>query len=518
MRTWVKWLGWLVLSLFWLGCQASSTGERPFHLIYARSMTSLNPLFATDLTSYNFLHNIHEGLMTYDVDGEVVLGLLSSVEVSTDGLVYDFYLKEGLGFSDGMPLTMNDVYRSWMYVLDPKNSAPFAHLFDVIVGAKAFRLGESGETPAIDLLSDYHMRVQLERPFFFFLELLTNPTFQVLHQSWLEGQALMPRVSGAYYIDKQEQDGTMFLKANPYHYAYEEGQTLKEIKVSFVSNGSVAYQLFRQLEADWLIRNMPLSLVRREQPNEFFHQSPANSTYFILFNHDIPKYQDVRVRKALSIAISREDLAHLLEERPQALSYITPFGEDRPEIDQDLAKAKVLIAEAGYSKENPLRIDYRYSSSWLDRMVAEYLQSAWQAIEGVEVRLEAIESARYRELWRSGDFEMIRVSWVMSDYEDGEDFLRNFSKENPFMYMRSGYHNEDFEDLLAQADVAENRVARAQLLADAEKMLLLEEYAAIGLFAPYNYHLVNRAYWQGFAPNRRDIHLLRYLRKNNEDY
>jgi oligopeptide transport system substrate-binding protein len=495
-------------------CRPPATELSFFHVVYANPMPTLNPILATDLLAYTFLHNIHEGLMSYDEQADVIYGLLQESQVSQDGLRYDLFLRENLYFSDGTPLTMQEVQNSWLSSMSASTAAPFAHLFDVIQGANAYRIGQSSIVNGLHLVSPLHLQVELERPFFFFLELLANPVFAIISPAWQQQQQLLNQVSGAYLVSQQDTDGTLYLVPNRYHYAYDEAM-LPEIKVSFIANAQVAYQLFRQQQAHWVAKNFPLTLARQEQPPEFVQESLPNGSYFILFNHKLNTYQDVRVRQALAIGFDREELASLLEEQPEPSSYLTPFGLQTQSLEYNPVLAAQLIAQAGYSAENPLVVRYSHSSSWMDRIVAEYLQDQWQKLAGVQVHLEMLIASGYRLSWARGEFELQRASWFMADYEDAYDFLHNFTTANTF--MQSHYHHEGFEALLNKAHAATNLTEREAILLKAQELLLFEEYATVVLFAPKNYHLIDTDQWQGFVSSRRDIHLLRYIRGNLEE-
>ncbi|WDI35612.1 peptide ABC transporter substrate-binding protein [Entomospira entomophila] len=496
-------------------CGVKSEGNRDyFHLNYPTHLGTTHPIFATDLTAYNFLHNIHEGLTTYDEQGNIILGLLEDVQVSSSGLVYKLTLRPNLTFSDGKSLTMHDVYASWRYALHQYTKAPFGYLFDIIMGAAAYRRGESDLIEGISILSETEMEVTLENPFFFFLERLANPTFAILSTDWHDGHEHWHSTSGLYCIHERERDGTLWLEINPYHYAYDS-EKIQRVKVSFIGNGDLVYQLFRHRELDWQIKNIPLSLVRQTEDYRFLQESLPNGSYFILFNHRREAYQDVRVRKALSILIDREELASLLEEKPLPNSYLTPFYPDRKGITPHVQEAYTLLTEAGYTEKSPLIIEYKYSTTMIDRMMMSYLVESWQKVGVVQVKPMLIEPAVYRGLWSSGDFDLIRVSWFVSDYEDAEDFLQNFTAQSDF--MNSGYQNIFVESMLEQADQAENLSDRKDILLELEHYLMLQDYASIALFSPKNYHLFNDNQWQGFSNSRRDIHALRWIRSRVDE-
>lgn len=510
MRVSFKIIRLVFLILLLTCCGGRSELQRDyFHLNYPTQLGTTHPVLATDITAYNFLHNIHEGLTTYDEQGNIILGLLSDAHVSASGLVYHLTLRDNLAFSDGNPLTMHDVYKSWSYALHHQTRAPFAHLFDIIMGARAYRRGDTSSIQGITVLSDTQMEIVLEHPFFFFLERLANPTFAVLSAEWHDGHEHWHSTSGLYCIYERERDGTLWLELNSYHYAYEQDQ-IQRVKVSFIANGDLVYQLFRHRELDWQIKNIPLSLVRQTEDNRFLQASLPNGSYFILFNHRREPYEDVRVRKALSILINREELASLLEERPYPNSYLTPFYTDREQITPDVEEAYRLLTEAGYTTKHPLVVEYKYSTTMIDRMIMAYLVESWERVGIVQVKPMLIEPAVYRGLWRNGDFDLIRVSWFVSDYEDAEDFLQNFTAQSDF--MQSGYQNAVVDLMLERANRVATLRERESILIELERYLMIEEYASIALFAPKSYHLFNDSKWQGFSNSRRDIHPLRWIK------
>lgn len=132
----------------------------------------------------------------------------------------------------------------------------------------------------------------------------------------------------------------------------------------------------------------------------------------------------------------------------------------------------------------------------IDRMIMAYLVESWERVGIVQVKPMLIEPAVYRGLWRNGDFDLIRVSWFVSDYEDAEDFLQNFTAQSDF--MQSGYQNAVVDLMLERANRVATLRERESILIELERYLMIEEYASIALFAPKSYHLLMIVSGKGF--------------------
>jgi oligopeptide transport system substrate-binding protein len=220
-------------------------------------------------------------------------------------------------------------------------------------------------------------------------------------------------------------------------------------------------------------------------------------TVYVL-NHRSPKLADPRVRRALSLAIDRELITARLVRAGDtpALGLVPPGMAPRgtrprtPVVTspaQRVAQARELLAASGYGKERPLELELLYHTSEEHKKVAVAVAAMWQAI-GVRTQLRNAERQVVEVATRKGEFEVVRAAWF-SAYPDPLGFMTNLQKGSP---ANSGaYANPRFEALLAEASRAADAGRRADLLAQAESVLI-EDQAVLPLYFIVSRRLVSR--------------------------
>jgi len=221
------------------------------------------------------------------------------------------------------------------------------------------------------------------------------------------------------------------------------------------------------------------------------------STYYYGFNLDRPKFRDVRLRRALSMVIDRERLAHSVlrvGELP-AYSWVPPgihnyqsqlFDYATLPMEQRIAEARKLLAAAGYSRDKPLSFELRYNNGEVHTKCAVAVASMWKEALGVEASLAGVEFKSMMQDIDRRDVDLYRLSWV-GDYNDPYTFLQ---------YMKAGfginlmhYASREYDALLDSAAQQVDLASRRALLEQAERTALAD-HALIPLYFYVNKHLV----------------------------
>ncbi len=443
-------------------------------------------------TSYEFaiIYDLFEGLVAFDAEGQPVPGLASSWTISTDGKRYTFRLRPKLMWSDGAPLTAEDVVFSLRRLMDPKTAGVFAPLFYMLGNARAVNSGAMPlDALGVSAPDPLTVVMDLVAPAPYLTQILANAYAVVVprHIIAQQGEAWThPGVmvsSGAFVLEAWRPQSGVTLTRNPrYHNAGE----VKLARVAYIPTEDVnaGVARFRAGELDTQL-DVPASQVERlaaELPVET-RLTPTLLTYYLALNTTQPKLADKRVRRALSLAIDRDILTGKVlrgGERP-AFSFVPPIVADyRPALldfadtaaDARLNEAKRLLGEAGYGPGKPLHIAYSHSSNLDLRRIGVIIAGMWKRI-GVETTLLNTEGKVHFANLREGNFEAAFVGWS-ADFNDATSFLYVLdSGTTRSNYSR--YHNPIYDGLIAKAAALENTSARAEVLRDGEALAMADQ-------------------------------------------
>ena len=183
----------LVLVLPALSAQDSPPEE--FVTVFGATMPEFDPHRSIYSSEAQIFTALYEGLVSYDAASlEPVAAAASSWKKSKDGMVYSFEIRQNARWSDGSPLLASDFRSAWMRLL--KLNAQYAAFFDVIKGAREFRLGENGDPDSVGIAAttDKTLVVTLSRPVAYFTRLICHHAFSPIHPSMLEASAWETRI------------------------------------------------------------------------------------------------------------------------------------------------------------------------------------------------------------------------------------------------------------------------------------------------------------------------------------
>ena len=239
--------------------------------------------------------------------------------------------------------------------------------------------------------------------------------------------------------------------------------------------------------------------------------------YYLAFDLTEPPFDDVDVRRALSMAIDRETLAELLGRGEQPAYGIVPpgtTGQENPGYDwraldhaERLEEARNLLAASGFKEGTPLRFTYLYDAGGIHEQVALAVGAMWESALAVEVDYEKREWQYFLNARDQRDeWQLMRFAWF-GDYDDPDTFLQIFLSESPQNLPRLS--NPDFDRALREANMLIDATGRSEALARAED-LLLAEYPVAPLYFLVSKHLVHPSI-RGFEQNVLDRHPTRFM-------
>ena len=500
--------------------------ENVFRSGHLGAPDTLDPQRALTGPAMVIIMDLFEGLMTLDAVGKPIPGVISDYTVSEDGLVYTFELRKGLRWSDGHPLDATDFVYTFRRFLDPQTAASqLANYADIIMGGRAALFGESPpEDIGVEAIAAHTLRITLTRPAPYFMSLLALPALgpvpqHVIEQhgtSWTRDEHFVS--NGAFKVTERAVQNYVKLIPNSYFHAAGSVR-LGGVYYRVLDDLNTGLRLFRAGELDAMVNYPPekFEWIRQNLPGAL-RLSPSMGLYVYRINHHREKFQDLRVRKALSIAIDRETISATLLKSGDPPAYglvppgITgyPGGLEDPVAGLDggqrRALARSLLAEAGYGPGRPLELSLLFHTSEEHKRIAIAVAAMWRAI-GVKAELVNAERQVVNAAHRNGDYDIVRQAWF-SMVADPVGFLMYFEGDN--WANTSGYHNNNFDDFWQNANQTLDLVRRFELLRAAERTAI-EDYASI----PIHYYVGRRllsARVRGWrSDNMTAFHPSRYL-------
>lgn len=473
----------------------------------------------------NILRDLYEGLVIYDPQANVIPGVATDWQVSDDGTVYTFTLREAASWSNGDPVTAGDFVFAFNRIMDPATGAQYATILYPIKGAEAINKGEDAElgVRAIDATT---LEITLERPTPFFLELLTHQTALPVHPATVEAHGsdfVQPEnmvSNGAYTLESFTPNDKIVLQKNPEFHA-ADGVAIQTVEYTpFEDRATCA----RRFEAGEIHSCSDIAADQiedlRARLGDAVRVAPYLGVYYYGINTARDPFGDQRVRQALSMAIDREFLAEEIFSGTMipAYSWVPPgisnyLAEppqldyaDMPMLDRE-DRAIELMEEAGYGPSNPLQVEISYNTSENHRNAATAIAAMWGLL-GVEVSYNVRDaSAHYAMLRDEKVHDVARAGWI-GDYSDPQNFLFLNRADNPgFNY--GNYDNPDHDALLDEAATITDLDERAQVLAEAEAMFL-EDLPQIPLLFYSSRSLVSEDL-VGWEDNIQNVHPTRFL-------
>jgi len=472
----------------------------------------------------NILRDLYEGLVAKDARGNLIPGMAERWEVSGNGRIWTFHLRDHLKWSNGEALVAVDVVRSFQRAFSPATAAPFAEHFEAIENAAEIMRSEKKPSQLGIFAPDSRTIVIKLKRSAALLQLLTLPTAYPVYLPALEkfaAQHTRPGnlvSNGAYRLQAWTPQSFVKLVRNP---NFREQAAIPGVRFHVTEDASSELKRFESggLDISETLPPQPLPALKEKYGAQLRISPYLGSFWFGLNLTQAPLKNNRALREALSLAIDRDKLTR----------YITGFGEQpaygvvptgtadySPVVlnwsklsqaqRETLARKKLL--EAGYSIDRPLEIELRYNTSTPHRRLSLAVAAMWRDVLGIQVRLRNeewkvfVNNRKQKVITR-----VFRGGWI-ADVNDARNFLSNFQSDNVLNW--SGLNDPKYDALMQQADQAASPAQRSALMQQAE-VRLLSEYAVIPVYFYVSKHLV-KAKVKGFEANLLDQHPSRFMR------
>lgn len=522
-----------VLSLFvFTGCNgsegdsANSTSSDKGAIIpvyLSTEISNFDPIYAyTDEAAVKILNMLYVGLTTIDENGKVQKSVASGWEYEADEdegtYVLEVYLNS-TRWSDGRNLTADDFVFAWKRILDPECSSPASAMLMNIKNARKAKLGDcSIDDIGVVSANTYTLRIEFEKDIDYkqFLENCASPALVALREDvvkrvendWASSTTVMVS-SGPFVVRTYEYGKTLILERNIYYYrntAAEEKLTKYVVPYRLVADYDISgeEQLVAYNEGRVLfVGEIPLEYRESYKAHAEVSDTMVTSTYY--FNTRNELFEDARVRNALSMAIDRNELVSRIV-FAKAADGVVPAGvyntsrkDSFREVGgnlisstADVEGAKALLKEAGV-KSGSFSITVRKNNE-VDKAVAEYCKEVWEGL-GFKVTIDTLGNRKYtandydlyedkfQKAFAAGEFDVIAID-ALAISTDAFATLAPFAKQFAGQAIDivgknydaqphiTGYDSEEYNNLIEEAFNAEDRKTQAELLHQAEQVLI----------------------------------------------
>jgi oligopeptide transport system substrate-binding protein len=484
-----------------------------FKLVNGAEPESLDPHQIQGVPEHRLYEAIFEGLIAYDPEtAEGIPGLAESWTASDDGTQYTFKLRDAV-WSDGVKITAKTVVDSWIRELDPATASPYAWFPAMFLkGAAEFNSGDAGpEAVGIRALDEMTFQMDLLGPLPYAIGALAHYSFAVVPLHAIEkfgDEWTLPEnfVGNGPYVLK-EWVPQSYIKVVPNEkYWDREAVKLDEVVFYAIDDNNTAYNMYLNGEVDWMT-TVPLDQIEAASLRRDYHRAPQLSTYYYVFQTEKSPFDDVRVRKALSMAFDRQALVDQVTRAGQIPAWgIVPEMAGYPGLGEpifDVEQARKLLAEAGYPNGVGFpKTAVLYNTSEGHKAIAEFLQQEWKNNLNITIELENQEWATYLSSRNEGDFQVARAGWV-GDYQDPNTFLDMFITGAG---MNGGKYSNEVYDILIKEAAMMGGADRLEVLLTAEDILINEDQALMPMYYYTTNNMIDTSKWGGWYPNTMDYH------------
>jgi oligopeptide transport system substrate-binding protein len=509
------------------GGAASHARPEPgtFYFGNAAEPFTLDPTLSDSSWEFYIIGDLMMGLTTEDVMARPVPGMAERWETSPDGLTWTFHLRETL-WSDGVPLTADDFLFAWRRLLDPKLAASYAYFPYIIRNAQKINAGHLPGTALGATAPDPRtLIVQLEHPAPYLPEMLMHNSMMPVPRHVVEKHGSDWAKPGTYVCNGAfmptewiPNDHVAAVK-NP-RFFDAENVKLKRIVWYPVDDYSAGLKRLRagELDATDRLENNEFGWIKKHMP-EIIDPVPQLIIDMIQVNLTKKPFDDIRVRRAINLAINREAITG----RIIPVGYLPAYNLVPPDTanfpggnafdfkslpyPQRYAQAQALMRAAGFGPDKRLKATYlmRSTAAGYQRSVSAALQQMFALIY-LDISIIPTDAQVFYKQIQAHDFEIAAPGW-QADFDDASNFLDIFRTGGGNNW--GVYSNPAFDRALDAASEETSLEARGAKLAAAEA-ILLKDQAFMPLFFWVNGNLV-RPYVKGFQANAMDAHRSRWI-------
>jgi oligopeptide transport system substrate-binding protein len=460
---------------------------------------NLDPQIGTDQVSIEIDNALLEGLIRV-YDGKVTPGMAEKWDVSPDGMVYTFHLRDAK-WSDGKAVSAKDFEYSFKRLLDPTVASEYAFQGYYFLNGEEYNTGKITDASQIGVkaIDDKTLEIKLGRPCKYLLSLMGflsfMPSRQDIVETHKEAFASAPDkmlYNGPFVLTEWNHDQNLVLEKNA-NYWNKDAIKLDKVEMTIVVDNKTAVNMYEAGDID--LTGLGKDFIDKYKADGkaiFFY---TGSEFYFQYNvkgrtPEVGKVLgNANFRKALAYAVDRQSYcdAVLKNGSDPATRYVLPllqgnekkFAEEYPldfyPKNADVAKAKEYLdkalAEIGITIDKVPAIELLTDDSDASRISAEAIQDMLSKNIGVKMEIKQVQFKQRLELMQKAEYDVVFAGWG-PDYDDPMTYLDLWVTDGPL--NRTGWGNKKYDELIQLAKTTPDMKARADAMFEAEKIVLEE--------------------------------------------
>ena len=495
--------------------------QQELHRDNGQEPQTLDPHLAEGRPSAQILRDLFEGLTAESPEGRIIPGAAIRWNISRDGKTYTFYLRRDAHWSNGDPVTAADFVYGLRRSADPAIASKYAQFLLPIENAPEVIAGDLPTSElGVSAMDEFTLQISMRDPTPYFLALLSHSSTYPVHRASVEehGSAFSRPgnlvSNGAFVLSEWVIRSRIVLLRNE-HYWDAENVILEKVNYYPFEDQSTALKRFRAGKLHWTseVPSNQFKWLLKHYPDELVI-SPWLGSYYFGFNLERePFIENLGLRMALMLALDRNLLTEKVTQfgelpsftlvPPGIRDYISPVPEwsEWTQAERE-EEARRLYRMAGYSDENPLKFEIRYTAGENNKKMALAASSLWKQVLGIQATLLNEENKVFLQNREQKILtQVFQAGWI-SDYADPYSFLNTFRSghgRNDY-----GYSNNLFDALLDEVAAERIPSIRRRLMFETES-LLLDDVPFIPLYTYVTKRMVNPRL-MGWQSNVMDHH------------
>ncbi len=444
----------------------------------------------------NVFDTLFKVVKNSDGSTSIEKSLVEDYSVSDDGLTYSFTLKNGVVFSDGTPLTAEDVKFTFerMLTLPDSQQTDFAIS---IKGAQELLDGNAQELSGISIQDDTHFTITLAEPFSVFLAQLATPSVSIMSKSIVteagDDFGIVPEKTlgtGPYVVDSWDRGQGIELSYNPKYWGPEPSVKHVSARIMDASSMDMAFQKGDLDIVDCLmIDSAIVDATYKTKYKDNIVSVDRLGINYLMFNEKSGPLSDVKVRKAIQMAIDRQSILDSIYAGDGKLEDgVYPSGclgysrSNQGWLKYDPSAAKKLLKEAGYPDGFEMELAQDSEAAEANKNMIQIIAQNLGDV-GITANIKNYDHASWLDLRNSGDMESFLAMWIL-DFNDPDNVIYTFFGNKGNTVLRSNNYAD--EDTIARIAAARGIVDQKDRMAEyaaLEKKLVQEDAVWAPMFS-----------------------------------
>lgn len=455
----------VALMLGWWGSLAGAGPAAPRGTLTIGLPTDINtldPTMSPEVNTENVTFSVMEPLLYFDPQGTIRPRLVESWQV-VDKVTYVFRLRRGVKFTNGEPLNGKAVEFSWKRSQEPHRTNRVAF----------------GSVSRIEHVDDYTIRVITDKPDPVFLKKMASASASIFPPKYTaeqkdEGVSQRPVGTGPFMLVEWVKGDHATFKANPTYYLPNVPK-VETLVWRFIPESASRVAALQTGQIDIALRIPPQQVAPlRNAANLGLSSALSTRTYYIMFNNMTTgrgtPIMDPRVRLAMNLGVDFQGIIKAVykgeAQRVNSLIGNVQFGHDPtlPPLPYDPARAKQLLAEAGYAQGFRVGMACPSGAYANDKEACEAIAGYLGQRLGIKVDLQVMESNRFWDLEAKRQLPPLFFDGVGDRYQDPDTQLKGILHPDS---KWTSFDKQEFNELIitggSTVDPAERRRAYARL-------------------------------------------------------